>query len=329
MMTVEDGTEGASTDRAGAESAAHGEPLAPKTRQHRTGAELESRFDDWSIRQREKIDARTPEDYARVLRRGLAAVMAVGVLALVVATGVTGERYDANRAFNEARMIELEAQVAEAETVPQGTDLAEQMSALTKAAAADAEQVARAQQTFAELHHEASSQPGPNNGAPNRAMREIAEHRRQLASLFSESSYLVEDEEAYSWSTATSFDATSEIDPRYAWYVRYDGQDAADPGTYMWSLETVMPDLDSQEAAGATNRAQVVWLCRDAVTGEVLAWATARYTDDGTTGTFDELDVVTTATGARYRHTSGPPQNRTTVPEIDGLSGPGKDNGGN
>lgn len=327
-MTVDDNTEDASTERA-SEPAAHGETVAPTTRQHRTGAELGSRFDDWVVRQHEKIDARTPEDYARVLRHGLAAVMAVGVLVLVAAAGVAGEQYDATRAHNDARIVELVDQLAEAEAVPQGTDLAEQMSALTVAAAADAEKVARAQQTFAELHHEASTQAGPNNGAPNRAMRDVAEHRRQLAPLFNESSYLVADEEAYSWSTATSFDATSEIDPRFAWYVRYDGQDAADPSTYTWVLETVMPDLDSQDASGATDRAQVIWLCRDTANAAVLAWASARYTHDGTAGTFDQLDVATTAAGAQYRHTSGTPQGRTAVPEIDGLGGQGNNRGGN
>ncbi|MFD2024180.1 hypothetical protein [Promicromonospora aerolata] len=330
-MTAADGkTEDTSPDWADAEPASEEKPVAWNRRKHFTGPELESRFDDWAMRQRVTPDARTPQGDARLVRRALAAVMGVGILVLVVATGVTGEKYDATRAQNEARIVELEEQLAKVEAVGQDTDLAEQMSTLTEAAAADAEQVATAQQTFAELYREASTQPGPNNGAPNRAMLDIAEHRRRLAPLFSHSSYLVQDEEAYNWSTATSFDATSEVDPRYAWYIRYDGPDAADPRAYTWALETVLPDVDSLDTSGTTDRAQAVWLCRDAATDEVLAWASARYTHDGTTGTFDQLEVATTAAGAQYRRGSSPPQDRSAVPEIAaGLGGQDKNSGGN
>jgi hypothetical protein len=135
-------------------------------------------------------------------------------------------------------------------------------------------------------------------------MLAVAEHRRALAPYFSPKSYLVDDAEAYRWSTVDSFDAGTEIDPRYAWYVRYDGQTADDPGTYRWKLETVLPDLKRSSAAVPTDSARVVWLCRDTATGEVLAWANGHYRYDGKTGVFDELEVVVTVAGAQYRLTA-------------------------
>ncbi|MFD2794663.1 hypothetical protein ACFS27_13985 [Promicromonospora vindobonensis] len=329
MGTAAGDAEGAIPERIEAESVPEGRPVVPRARTHFTGAELESRFAGWAKRQRETA-ALTREAGPRVFRHSLVALMGLGLLALVVAAGVTGERYDAARAQNEAQIVDLEELLTRTEADGQGGDAAGQLSALIEAAAADAEQVATAQQTFAELYREASTQPGPNNGAPNRAMLNIAEHRRRLAPLFSHSSYLVQDEQAYSWSTATSFDATSEIDPRYAWYIRYEGPDAADPRAYTWVLEAALPDVDSLDTSGVTDRAQAVWLCRDAATDEVLAWASARYTHDGTAGAFDRLEVVTTAAGAQYRRGSSPPQDRSAVPEIAAdLGGQDKNSGGN
>ena len=227
--------------------------------------------------------------------------MAGGIAALVIASGVTGENFEATRAENDARIADLRMQLPAAEAKPVDTDTAKKLTALTGAAAADAGKVAAAQQHFAELYRKAGLKPGAGNGSPTQEMLDVVEHRRTLAALFSPKSYLVDDTEAYRWSTADSFDAGTEIDPRYAWYVRYDGETAADPGTYAWTLETVLPDLKPSSAAVPTDSAQVVWLCRDRATGEVLAWANGHYTHDGKTGVFDELEVVLTVGGAQHR----------------------------
>lgn len=176
------------------------------------------------------------------------------------------------------------------------------LSKLTEKAAADAKKVATGEQTFATLYHQASVQPSPNNGTPNKAMLEIIKHRRDMATLFSRESFLASDKEAYSTSSLTPFDATTEIDPRHAWYIRYDGPNAAAPSTYAWKVETVMPDLSVKDTSGVTNQAEVVWLCRDTKSGEVLAWASARYVHNGTMGTFDHLARVVTATGAQHEN---------------------------
>ncbi|MGW0536266.1 hypothetical protein [Streptomyces sp. NPDC003032] len=301
MTTVHDESESTGPERE--TGAMPGEkPAAPKTRKKVTGAELEECFAGWTMRQREKVQVRTPEDNARLIRRSVTAVMGVGILALVVATGVAGESFKASTADNEAQIVQLKGQLDDAQSTPVEADAGAQLSKLTEAAAADAKKVATGEQTFATLHHQASVQPSPNNGAPNQATLEIIKHRRDMAPLFSKHSFLVSDKEAYSTSSLTPFDATTEIDPRHAWYIRYDGQNAAAPSTYAWKVETVMPDLSMKNVSGVTNQAKVVWLCRDTKSGEVLAWASARYVHNGRTGAFDHLALVVTAAGAQYEN---------------------------
>ncbi|MFK0154240.1 hypothetical protein ACIQVK_19470 [Streptomyces sp. NPDC090493] len=277
-----------------------GKSAAPKTRRKVTGAELEEDFAGWTMRQRERVRARSPEDNARLIRRGATAVMGVGILALVVATGVAGESFKASTTDREAQIVHLTGELDDAQATPAKSDAGAQLSKLTEAAAADAKKVATGEQSFATLYHQAGVQPSPNNGAPNRATLEIVKHRRGMAPLFSKDSFLVSSKEAYGTSSLTPFDATTEIDPRYAWYIRYDGANAAAPSTYAWKVETVMPDLRATDASGTTNQAKVVWLCRDTKSGVVLAWASARYVRNGTAGTFDHLALVVTAAGARY-----------------------------
>ena len=91
------------------------------------------------------------------------------------------------------------------------------------------------------------------------------------------------------------------IDPRFPWYVRYEGLKASSPGAYAWSVESVMPDLATQDATGTTRTARVIWLCRDTAGGQVLAWANAAYSYDGKAGTFADLKVVVTAAGAEHQ----------------------------
>ncbi|MGW0577109.1 hypothetical protein ACWD25_14295 [Streptomyces sp. NPDC002920] len=277
-------------------------PAAPKTRKKVTGAELEERFAGWTMRQRERVQTRSPEDNARLIRRSVTAVMGVGILALVVATGVAGESFKASTADNEAQIVQLKGQLDDARSTPVKADAGAQLSKLTEAAAADAKKVATGEQTFATLYRQAGVQPSPNNGVPNRATLEIIKHRRDMAALFSEDSFLVSNKEAYSTSSLTPFDATTEIDPRHAWYIRYAGRNAAAPSTYAWKVETVMPDLSVKDGSGATNQAKVVWLCRDTKSGEVLAWASARYVRNATTGAFGHLALVVTAAGAQYEN---------------------------
>ncbi|MFK0179701.1 hypothetical protein ACIQVR_27445 [Streptomyces xanthochromogenes] len=294
-------------------------PAAPKTRKKVTGTELEERFTDWTKRQREQVQARSPEDNARLIRRSVTAMMGAGILTLVVATGVVGESFKASTADNEAQIIQLKGQLANAQSTPVKAGAGAQLSKLTEAAATDAKKVATGEQTFATLYYQADVKASPNNGAPNQATLEIIKHRRDMAPLFSKESFLVSDKEAYSTSSLTPFDATTEIDPRHAWYIRYFGQNAAAPSTYAWKVETVMPDLSVKNVSGVTNQAKVVWLCRDTKSGEVLAWASARYVRNATTGAFGHLALVVTATGSQYENPAIKMPAVSGVPELSGT----------
>ncbi|MFC9756687.1 hypothetical protein [Streptomyces sp. NPDC056921] len=331
MKTTDDKAESTGPEQEADDAASTG-PMpeerfgAPRTHRHVTGVELEERFVGWTMRQREKVQVRTPEDNARLIRRGVAATAGAGILALVVVTGVSGESFKTTKADNEARIVQLKRELTDAQSRPVKADTGAQLLKLTEAAAADAKKAATGQQAFAQLYHQSSIRPGPDNGTPNQATFDIIKHRREMAVLFSKDSFLVDDKEAYSQSSLTPFDATSEIDPRYAWYIRYDSQDAAAPSTYTWRVETVMPDLSPKNTSGATNRAEAVWLCRDTKSGAVLAWASAVYTYDGKGGRFSGLDVVVTASSANHENSASRRPDRSTVSEL-GDSGAQKKGG--
>jgi hypothetical protein len=274
---------------------------APATRRRVSGVELEARFEDWRSERLEERQARTPEESARRTRMVWSAVMGVAILGLAAAAGVTGKSFEAEHAANADRITSLQSQVQEAKAIPVATDLSGKMTRLTETAATDAQKVAEAQQRFAQLNHEASTQPSAGNGTPNAAMLQIAEHRRALAPLFSPRSFLADEKGAYSWTSVTPFDPSTQIDPRFPWYVRYEGLKASSPDAYAWSVESVMPDLAAQDETVTTRTARVVWLCRDTADGQVLAWANAVYTYDGKAGTFDALKVVVTAAGAAHQ----------------------------
>jgi hypothetical protein len=318
VTTTPDESEGIGPEQE-SESMPGEKPAVSKTRTKVTGVELEERFAGWMMRRREKGQARAPADNARLLRRGVTAVMSAGILALVITAGVTGESFKTTTADNEARILQLTQQLDDAQSKPAKADVGAQLSELAEAAAADAKKVAAGEQTFAELYHQADVQPSPKNGAPNQATLEIVKHRRDLAPLFGKDSFLVSDKEAYSTSSLTPFDATTEIDPRHAWYIRYDGDKAAAPSTYAWKVETVMPDLSVKGGSGATNQARVIWLCRDTTSGEVLAWASARYVRNGTAGAFDHLALVVTAAGAPHENPAVRMPAGSGIPELSGT----------
>jgi hypothetical protein len=298
---------------------------APRTRRKLTGVELEARFDGWRSERHAQRAARTSEDGARTLRRAVGSTMGAAIVALVVTSAVTSNRFEATQSANATRITSLQWRVADAQAAPADAHLSEKMTKLSEAAAADAGKVRDAQQAYATLYRRASTQPGTDNGAPNGAMIATAEHGRVLAPLFDRKSYLVDDKDAYTWQNVVPFDTNSKIDPRFAWYVRYDGWAASDPSAYSWKVETVMPGLDSQDASGATSKAKVVWLCREAQAGDVLAWASATYTYDGQNGVFDDLDVVVTAAGAKHENPASTSRDGSDIPELSGLGAATKD----
>ena len=267
--------------------------LAPKTRAY-TGEELEATFDRWvadrHARAAVKKANRTPEATSRTARRTVAAVLGVSMLGTAVFSNLAGTSYENEYAANLAAIGDLQQAAA---PDPAGTSKAvdgQAVAALTARAAGQAQNVADGQNRFATLYLAATTAPDTGNGTPDTADLEAAGHRRNLAQYWDPASLIVAEPLAYQWTTAPVLD-TGRIDPRFPWYVRYDGLKASDPTDYSWSVDAVMPDLASPTTA------QVVWANKER-NGTVLAWATAAYTD--TTRKFNRLTLVVTAEGARH-----------------------------
>ena len=301
VTSANDDARGRAGDTVKDEDGAPKKLKAPATRRRVSGVELEARFEGWRSERRGERQARTPEESARRTRLVLSAAMGVAILGLAAAAGVSGKGFEAEHAANADRISALQVQIEDDRSTPVAPDLPGKMTRLMEAAAKDAQKVAEAQQRFAQLHYEAATQPNAGNGTPNAATLQIAEHRRTLAPLFSPRSFLADGKGAYSWTSVTPFDPSTQIDPRFPWYVRYEGLKASSPEAYAWSVESVMPDLATQDATGSTNTARVIWLCRDTAGGQVLAWANAAYSYGGKAGTFADLKVVVTAAGAEHQ----------------------------
>ena len=293
-------------------------PQASATRRKVTGAELEEQFAAW----REQRGSRPPRDGARALRRGLVATMGAAILSLALFSGVTGDQFAVKQSENTTQITALEQQLTEAQVLPEEGDASAWLVEMTEAAAQAAKAVAAAQQRFSVLHFEADRQPGTDNGAPNSGMIATVDHRRELARFFDAGSYVAADKDAYVWQNVLPFDVATRMDPRFAWYVRYDGRLSADPDTYQWSVETVMPDLDSADGSGKTDRAQVIWLCRDTTTGGVLAWASSAFVYDGGSGLFQDLAVVLTPAGAADQYPTSDQEPEAMVPPVETSTTP-------
>lgn len=274
----------------------------PTTRQKVTGDELEAKLSAWAEAQREKRASRTADDRRNIVRTRMTLFLGVVILVLVIASALMNESLTASESQNAQQISELQSELAGMQTEPDLADTSAALAELTDAAAADATAVAEAQQRFAELFRQAAVEPMPGNGAPSDAMLQTVEQRKVLAEYFDTGSYVVtDDEEAYRWMTLQPFDVATEIDPRFEWYIRYDGQQASDPSTYRWALETVMPDMDGgKDQMASTDRAQVIWTCRETDSGRVLAWATSTYDSKDGEGLFTDLELVVTTAGAEH-----------------------------
>lgn len=278
----------------------------PKRREKFTADELEERFDGWMIERRQRIADRTPQENARRRRFTLLAAMGVVGLALVVAFTTGNQSYERASAANAERITELEGQVAVAE-MPRNDEARKQaLLDLSREVSTKAGEVADAQQGFAALKHAVDTAPSPGGGSPSKEMLAVAEHRKNLAGYFDQDALLVEDEEAYQWSTAVSTEADV-IDPRYAWFVRHDRAVASKSEASSWQVLSAMP------VVGEEGEAHAVWTCIDTATGEVLAFASADYFAD--TGKFTSLEVGVTTLGGQH---SGTTAGAMVVPNLTG-----------
>lgn len=255
------------------------------------GAALEAKFDGWTTARREKKAARTPEMKSRSVRRVIGVGLGCALAGMAVFTSLATSAFDQQSAKIAAEIAQLQAAASQAQEQQSAKPIdAAAIAALATRASEAATKVAEGQQDYAVLYAAMNKAKSSGNGTPSAEALAAVEHRKDLAAAWDTASFVVDPKLAYVWTTVPYF-SRDQIDPRFPWYVRFDGLKASDPKTYAWNLKSVMPKLD------APGTVRVVWACAQQ-DSTVLAWASATYTDK--TGTFSRLDVVTTAKGAEH-----------------------------
>lgn len=291
---------------------------------------------------------RTGEDTAghRRIRGGVVAIVLVTVLVvLATVTEMSHSNHEKRRESNAAQITALEQSLAQARRRADVTGRAEALSGLVEEATKAADAVAVGQQRYAELAYAANPNPSatskvtspPENGAgtrgdgvPGPSALAMVQQRRVLARYWSEDSLVVGPAEAYVFDTVDPF-GPGQVDPRWPWYLHYDGPRAADPATYEWTRLSIAPATEqatgpatepSEGAGRAPRLVKVVWVCEETKTGDVLAWASADY--DAGTGRLRNLDLTTSSHATRP---TAPTAARTAAPtsESDHRSRGGKE----
>lgn len=275
--------------------------VRPTPREKVTPEDLEQRLEGWRLSRAEKTPP-NPEESSRMGRRVVMGILGLGMLGVVIGTGVSQQNYEASSAANQEKIAALQNEKDEVEdaAVPEDPGIGKELADLNDAAAHDAKKVASLQHDYAGLTYAAATSKDQGNGGPTKEMQAIVAHRKSLASYFAKDSFLAKDSDAYTWKPMAPFDETTEIDPRWPWYVRQDETSSvAKAGTYDWTVESVMPSLDEQTGKEPVNTATVVWSCRDTKSDALLASASATYTKSGKKGSFSDLSVTTMQTGVQ------------------------------
>ena len=303
MADTTAGKDGAMSD---AENEGRERPGGKPPKKDKVSAEkLRSQSAERRQARKEARAERTEEDRRRSRRALVNTVLALGIVGCVAFSSVTGGKADDQSAANQAHVTALTDQVTELENRPVHEDPVGAMSSLADMATADAAKVAAGQQAFQGLYAAAGTDQGSGDGGPSAADQAIADHRADMTDLFDPDSFIIADDQVTIPGSMPLDDPESEIDPRYEWYVRYDGAAPSAPEASAWRVSSITPLLSETDASGATDQASVVWSCTDAESGKTLAWASATYTVSGDSGAFSELSVTVSTYGAGHQQKTG------------------------
>jgi hypothetical protein len=228
-----------------------------------------------------------------LVRAVVASAMGVGIIGFGLGINASDSQHAADMAAAQSKQASL-AGALEAVSPDTGKDTTQKLSAGLAAAQKRSDELAAAQQQFAAIAYAGNSEPGTNDGRPKPAALKSVGHRKDLAGFFAPESLLLTDAQAYSFTTEDLL-GPGRIDPRQPWFTRYEpaagpgaARNAADPTSYTWKTASVT-------LSGTPGVMSVVWTNTDAGTGELLAWATARYSV--ATNTFGTLEVDKTTQG--------------------------------
>lgn len=258
-----------------------------------TAEELEARFTARKAERTARKAEKPRREMGQLVRTVVASAMGVGIAGFTLGLNAANTQYHADVSANESKIASILEAVRtvspEQEGETEGT-----LKAALEAAQTRSDQLAESEQRFAEIAWEGNTEPAASDGTPGNAALRSLEHRRVMAEYFSPEALLLTDAQAYSFRTEGLLDP-GKIDPRQAWFVGYEpgstpGQPrtAMSPTRYAWKTASVAP-------SGTPGVFSVVWTNTDTATGDLLSWATARYSVDA--NRFNTLAVHTTTLG--------------------------------
>ena len=268
-----------------------------------TAEEIQAKFEARKATRDERKANREPRELSKLARIVAASLMGVGIIAMGAGITSSTTQHTIEVSANENEAAALAGALEELAPV-EGQDTSQLLADGLAAAQARSDELASAQQQFAGIFHAGNTEPSANDGTPGASVLESLEHRRVLAGFFDPSALILTDAEAYTFRTERLL-SPGEIDPRQPWYTRYapvadpevdevldedaPAQLVMPPDSYTWENSSVT-------LSGTPGVMLVVWTNTDTESGDLLAWATARYTVE--TNTFSSLRVDTTTQGA-------------------------------
>lgn len=237
--------------------------------------------------------------------------LVTGVLVVALGAGILGfgtglSRLDVDHGVavqtNIDKKADLEGTLLTLRPVEEETlskTLAEDLNTTRERAIA----LAKAEQGFAEIAYEGNSEPNLNDGRPNPSILKSLEHRKELTGFFAPASLWLSDADAYGFRTQDLLEP-GQIDPRQPWFIKYDQGEgsaetkrkAASPESYGWKVASV----DLSDTPGLMV---VIFTNVDKNTGDLLAWASTRYSVKE--NTFSNLSVRRSTIGDRHSLKAG------------------------
>jgi hypothetical protein len=258
-----------------------------------TAEDVEAKFTALRAERQTRKAARAPRSMGKLVRAVTASAMGIGIIGFGLGISASTEQHSADLKANQSKEASL-AGALEAVSPDSGKDTPQKLTTGLAAAQKRSDELAAAQQEFAAIAYAGNDEPSTNDGRPKPSVLKSLEHRKVLAGFFAPESLILTDAQAYSFRTEDLL-GPGRIDPRQPWFTRYEpagdtgpARNASDPKGYIWKTVSVT-------LSGSPGVMSVVWTNTETSTGELLAWATARYSVD--TGTFRTLTVNRTTRG--------------------------------
>lgn len=274
------------------------ETVAPKVkavkppRQKVTAQDMDDRFKAAAAKRAQKRADRPERNVAAMVRVALGGALGLGILLVGMNMNTAGEGHTQvmTTTSNEIQTVQGEL----AQGIPtKDLIVAEKLNADLAKARARSDDLAGIQREFASIAYAGNNEPVNNNGLPGASTLKSLEHGRASVDFFTPESLLLKDEQAYKFTTVDVL-GPGRIDPRTSWFVAYDisatpGKNpASNPAGYGWSTTTVVP-------SAAPGMMAVTWMNTETQSGNVFAWATAKY--EVSSGKFSDFRLNTTTIG--------------------------------